>query len=61
MNWGSRLKVVKVSLTLKITLIKCKGGVVTDEQHLSDLLDDGETLEVMIDQDIAPKPGCTLS
>jgi hypothetical protein len=61
LNRGPGLKVVKVSLTPKITLIKCKGGVVTDEQHLSDLLDDGETLEVTIDQDFAPKPGCTLS
>ena len=61
LNRGPGPKVVKVSLTPKITLIKCKGGVVTDEQHLSDLLDDGETLEVTIDQDFAPKPGCTLS
>jgi hypothetical protein len=54
-------KLVKLSLTPTITEIKCKGGTVRDEQRLSDLLEDGEALEVLADQDYAPKAGCTLS
>jgi hypothetical protein len=61
LNRGPGPRLVKVAVTPTITQIKCKGGVVTDEQRLSDLLDDGEILEVTIDQDFAPKARCTLS
>jgi hypothetical protein len=46
-------KMVKVSASPTILQVKCKGGVVTDEELLSDLLEDGETMEMTIDEDIS--------
>jgi hypothetical protein len=54
------MNTAKLSATMVIKRVKCKGGVVTDEQPLRELLQDGEALEMVVDQSLTVTPRCLI-